>query len=152
MKSNDFKLDVLFVSEREIWPHDHPIQVQGYHLACACHELGLRVGYACMCPDPQSVLPAWLDSVTIPWPTASQENLQNLHQSWSGLFATTRLRLSRHHRFRVEFRSPTAQAFSSALFSRRRVRKPCRRARIKSQRPPPGSIPCRTARPSSGSG
>ncbi len=96
MKSNDFKLDVLFVSEREIWPHHHPIQVQGYHLACACHELGLRVGHACMCPDPQSALPAWLDSVTIPWPTASQEDVQDLHQSWRGLFAATRLRLSRN--------------------------------------------------------
>ncbi len=88
-------LDVLFVSELGMWPMDRGFRVHGCQLARALDAAGAAVGIASLRPTDAEV-PAWLDKLLLPWPTAPATDVDAFLEGWDGRLARLRRRLAGH--------------------------------------------------------
>lgn len=92
-------LDVLFVSERALWPLDQGSCVHGYHMAMALADLGIRVGIASHTPPPDAhahSVPLGLRDRSIEWPKTTEQDVRRFLRGWRGPGSAARRRLARY--------------------------------------------------------
>lgn len=96
LNNPDAKLDVLFVSETQLWPLDQGFRIRGSHMSMALAAKGLRVGCACMnCDDPASV-PQNMRDRQLMWPKANTSQLAAFMRAWSGAGSWLRQKIASH--------------------------------------------------------
>lgn len=86
--------DILFVSEKPVWPLDQGFRIRGYHMAMALRRLGVRVALASMKAPPIDA-PEPLREMIVPWPDATTDDTQRFRAGWSGPAQRLRHRLAR---------------------------------------------------------
>lgn len=86
--------DVLFVSERPLWPADQGFRVHGPQMARALRAMGLRVAMASVQPTPDDA-PAWLRNMLVAWPRGEAEDVARCTAGWDGALSRLRHRLAR---------------------------------------------------------
>lgn len=90
-------LDVLFVSERGLWPMDQGYRVHGSQMARALAAGGLRVAmttYQQTDAADTAGMPCWLRDMLIDWPQGYAEDALAVSAGWSGLAGHLRHRLA----------------------------------------------------------
>ena len=90
-------LDVLFVSERGLWPMDQGYRVHGSQMARALADRGLRVAMATYeetdAADAAD-MPSWLRDMLVDWPQGEAEDALAVSAGWSGSASQLRHRLA----------------------------------------------------------
>ncbi len=94
MNSPRDQLDVLFVSDRPLWPLDQGYRIHGSNMATAMADLGLRVGVSTM--HASTALPPSLAELSLQWPTAAPAQVARFAAGWAGRLARLRHRIAEH--------------------------------------------------------
>lgn len=96
MKTTDRKLDVLFVSEKSLWPLDQGFRIRGSNMSQALIAQGLRVGTASIdCSDISNIPPDMRDR-QIAWPDTDDQTHDAFMRAWSGNGSSLRQKLASH--------------------------------------------------------
>ncbi|MCC6581198.1 MAG: glycosyltransferase [Phycisphaeraceae bacterium] len=89
------KLDVLFVSERAVWPTDQGFAIRGSNMAMALARQGLAVRIASIGALPAHA-PDTLRQLHVHWPTVAAADHYDFLNAWSGRGCRLRHRLAEH--------------------------------------------------------
>lgn len=107
------KLDVLFVSEKALWPLDQGFRIRGSNMSRALMDKGIKVGTACMETTGLSQVPEDMRDRQVSWPAASETQQRDFAMAWSGRGRWLREKLARHQGVDVQ-----AMAGVRALFEK----------------------------------
>lgn len=91
------RLDVLFVSEKPLWPVDQGYRIRGSQMSAALARLGLRVGVAVMDHRQASAAGGLDPSLFLDWPETNASCMSDFTRIWrDSFFGPLRTRLARH--------------------------------------------------------
>ena len=88
-------IDVLFVSERPLWPADQGFRIHGPQMARALVRRGLNVRMASLRPTPDKA-PPWLRDMLVDWPASAPRDIQQFKSGIKGRFKNARKKVLRH--------------------------------------------------------
>ncbi|MEM1211673.1 MAG: glycosyltransferase family 4 protein [Planctomycetota bacterium] len=74
--------DVLFISERPLWPLDQGFRVHGIALARALADLGQSVRLSSLQPTQHSETPDDIRAMLTPWPEPTADDIAHTKQAW----------------------------------------------------------------------
>lgn len=97
MTETNQPVDILFVSDRAMWPRDTGWRVHGLAVMRELVEQGYQVAASSLEPT-RGRIPLWLAHRLLPWPSATQEDIHACTSAWSGGPPMTRL-MNRLRRF-----------------------------------------------------
>lgn len=87
--------DVLFISERPLWPADQGFRIHGPQMARALRQRGLNVRMASLRRTPEKA-PDWLRDMLVDWPTAAPRDIRQFKDTINDQWKRARRRLMAH--------------------------------------------------------